>query len=682
MSRSAICVTWVLLIVALTAAMALAQESGCGTVVPPAQVEYELAQKAAGVDYSSAKMLPQAESIPLTIHIVRSSTGAGGLSTSDLNQAMLDLNAMYVPMDFTFYICGSVDYIDDDNFYLNMSTIDQINALRQVNAVYGTINVWFVPGISNFPYCGISSFTGSAVQGIVMSNSCTAGGNPSTFSHEIGHYFDLYHTHATSFGVECPDGSNCSVAGDLLCDTPADPGLSDDGGSHVSPYPDCQYDNFASTPDGCSGTYNPQTENLMSYSQKPCRFFWSDDQVAKVIFTLNNGRSELLTGCSPVIQYVGRVLAEVNGDGDDLLEASETFDIDVTIRNLGSEALGTAGTLSTTDTYVTVENASALFDASILSGGSSTTQTSFRLSVAPGCPDPHIALFAVDITADGGFTAAVQLHLHIGSTPGFADDVEAGAGYWSHYARSVGLADDWHIDTYRSHGGASSWKLGGLGSENYSDGSDAALVTPPFLLGQNASLTFWYWIDAEDDAGMTAWDGGIVMISDGGGIWTKIHPVEGYPYTIIDNAASPFAPETPCYSGLQDWVQATFDLSAHSGVAQIMYRFGSDGAVNREGWYVDDIAVTGGMVSCCVDRVGDANSEGGDEPTIGDASMMIDAKFLTGTCVGTLECLTEADVNQSGGSDPTCDDVTIGDISVLIDYLFLTGSSLGLPDCM
>lgn len=86
--------------------------------------------------------------------------------------------------------------------------------------------------------------------------------------------------------------------------------------------------------------------------------------------------------------------------------------------------------------------------------------------------------------------------------------------------------------------------------------------------------------------------------------------------------------------------------------------------------------------SCCSGRVGDANGSADDEPTIGDVSTMIDAKFITGTCDGILNCLPEADINQSGGVSPTCDDITIGDISVLIDYLFITGSSLGLPNCL
>ncbi len=89
-----------------------------------------------------------------------------------------------------------------------------------------------------------------------------------------------------------------------------------------------------------------------------------------------------------------------------------------------------------------------------------------------------------------------------------------------------------------------------------------------------------------------------------------------------------------------------------------------------------------GDACCCVGRVGDANGDGADEPTIGDVSVMIDAKFISGLCDGILGCPTEADINQSGGANPICDDITIGDISRLIDYLFITGPSLGLPDCL
>ncbi|MEW5797052.1 MAG: hypothetical protein AB1772_11915 [Candidatus Zixiibacteriota bacterium] len=94
-----------------------------------------------------------------------------------------------------------------------------------------------------------------------------------------------------------------------------------------------------------------------------------------------------------------------------------------------------------------------------------------------------------------------------------------------------------------------------------------------------------------------------------------------------------------------------------------------------------ELAGSGSTSGCCSGRVGDGNMSGDDEPTIGDVTVMIDAEFISGTCDGVLNCLSEADVNQSAAAEPVCDDITIGDITILIDYLFITGPSLGLPDC-
>ena len=82
--------------------------------------------------------------------------------------------------------------------------------------------------------------------------------------------------------------------------------------------------------------------------------------------------------------------------------------------------------------------------------------------------------------------------------------------------------------------------------------------------------------------------------------------------------------------------------------------------------------------NCCVGRVGDVNGVGGDEPTIGDVSALIEMLFLSQM---PIACMAEADINQSGGLDPKLDDISIGDVSLLIDYLFITGPTMGLPNC-
>ncbi len=91
---------------------------------------------------------------------------------------------------------------------------------------------------------------------------------------------------------------------------------------------------------------------------------------------------------------------------------------------------------------------------------------------------------------------------------------------------------------------------------------------------------------------------------------------------------------------------------------------------------------------CCVGKLGDANGIGGDVPTIGDISVMIDAKFITGQCIAggptsNIVCLAEADFNQSGGCNPTCADITIGDIASIIDCLFISQClEVNWPNCL
>lgn len=136
-------------------------------------------------------------------------------------------------------------------------------------------------------------------------------------------------------------------------------------------------------------------------------------------------------------------------------------------------------------------------------------------------------------------------------------------------------------------------------------------------------------------------------------------------------------PKEVLSSGGTEAASADFSLTGTLGQAMVGPSF-SPVYILASGFWPD----MRGIGQCCLDRVGDVNQSGDDEPTIGDVSTLIDAKFITGMCDGIVPCLTEADVNQSGGLNPTCDDITIGDISMLIDYLFITGPSLGLSDCL
>jgi len=180
----------------------------------------------------------------------------------------------------------------------------------------------------------------------------------------------------------------------------------------------------------------------------------------------------------------------------------------------------------------------------------------------------------------------------------FVDDMEGGVGDWTHYAVTGGYADMWSLREHRNHtpAGSYAWKCGDSTQYggNYKDTLDAALVTPPIDIQDHSKLIFWHWINAETSASYTGkcYDGGLVEVSVNGGPFEQITPEGGYPFEIhSDCSSSPFPGGTPVYSGFHDWERAEFIIEGYEGEAQFRFRFGTDSAVVREGWYIDDVTV-------------------------------------------------------------------------------------------
>ena len=193
--------------------------------------------------------------------------------------------------------------------------------------------------------------------------------------------------------------------------------------------------------------------------------------------------------------------------------------------------------------------------------------------------------------------APAETHLFWVLPPLFVDGIEEGEGTWTHYGVLSGFADPWHRSDARNHtaGGTWSWKCGDTGSGTYPSLADGALQSEAFALdGAAAVLRFWHWMDAETSAaypGM-AYDGGLVEISVNGGAWTQVTPAGGYTHTVrTGGTPGPFPAGTAIFSGTFDWGEEEIDLTGVSGSVRVRFRFGTDGAVEREGWYVDDVEV-------------------------------------------------------------------------------------------
>ena len=247
-----------------------------------------------------------------------------------------------------------------------------------------------------------------------------------------------------------------------------------------------------------------------------------------------------------------------------------------------------------------------------------------------------------------------NLRVHENNATYFLEDYFNSSSTVSHYAlnsSSNGSTDDW---TYRSLGmgyfsnnygfedspalppggwqvqnatGNIGWEFGtsiGAGPTNwpsspagfgtvvggsYDSNSWEHLFSPHYTIpaGASASLTFTHWICAESN-----WDGGAVYISVNNGTWTHFDNTyqngsSWYDGTITSHTTSPLynmkvfdgssrvaAGGWSCNGGGNSipWVTETADLTNYSGMdVQFRFSFTSDGSVQYEGWYIDDIGV-------------------------------------------------------------------------------------------
>lgn len=316
--------------VALASAVTAYGESDCGVVLTDKDIQVVRERQAAGL-YGNADRVagPGPSVVPLTIHVVRRSDGSGGIAEELIAAAITEAGAAFAPFGLSLCQAGPTTHIDHDGYYDQIDTLAEANVLRLIDFVPNTINVYFVDALSSGagPLCGLASFTFNSAQGVILRNGCmTTPADRTTFAHELGHYFDVFHTHETAFGDECTDGSNCTEAGDLVCDTPADPQLARDMVSD-----ECAYVGDALDP--CNGApYAPDATNLMAYGRRECRNHFSSAQRGRALATIRNFRRGLLRAecpdpCAPYAH------CDVNCDG-----IISNFDIDAFVLALSDPA--------------------------------------------------------------------------------------------------------------------------------------------------------------------------------------------------------------------------------------------------------------------------------------------------------------------------------------------------------
>jgi hypothetical protein len=264
----------------------------------------------------------QKVSIGITIHIVETVKGFANIEIQKLYDELDAVNRFFTSTGIQFFYCGAPRFIQGKGIYTYNQAATELN---RSNYVPNTINIYYMDEIgdqqlSQFA-CGISQFPWRGElkdRFIIMQKDCSTNG--AVLAHELGHFFGLFHTHETFRGRELVNGSNCETAGDLICDTPADPNLGATGVSN------CLYtSNFV---DANGDAYNPDPSNIMSYSPSRCQSRFSKGQSDLMNFYLETtDLSTIVKDCDFYPDYaINSTEGKLNITSGQILELSYDFD--------------------------------------------------------------------------------------------------------------------------------------------------------------------------------------------------------------------------------------------------------------------------------------------------------------------------------------------------------------------
>ncbi|MBK7885623.1 MAG: T9SS type A sorting domain-containing protein [Chitinophagaceae bacterium] len=259
--------------------------------------------------------------MPAQIHILIKKTGEGdntkycGLTQSKLVAAIDTVNKYFTANNagIQLVMCGPVNYIYDNNFY--DCSEEDFKTLKQMYNVKNVLNIYFTGTVAT--YAGFGSAGGIVVMKDVVKST--------TLTHEIGHYLSLAHTHGSGEGTcsmsdEFVDGSNCDTGGDGFCDTPADPNLNYSCKSEQVNNKTCIY--IGTAKDAHGDSYDPLTNNIMSYSPQNCRTSFTEEQIWQMRYSLEQKMLFCCSDKSPGYLILNQPVSGINHfDAKDSIKA-------------------------------------------------------------------------------------------------------------------------------------------------------------------------------------------------------------------------------------------------------------------------------------------------------------------------------------------------------------------------
>lgn len=281
-----------------------------GTVISADQLVFLKSHQEALKEFEVPSSTSMME-VPVKVHIIKNSK-AESASIDDVKIAFAKLNKYFIQIYVQFVPLGDYNYISSDKYY-EFNKEDE-SALCANSDLKNVINLYIVGSISDGPlsFCGYTYYPENLEKNtdrVFLAQDCLADGV--SLARQMGHYFTLFSTSGlqTSETNEWVNGENCETEGDLICDTPADPGLE------LSSIDErCGYIGKRQDQSGRKRFYKPDTKNLMSDNPRLyCCDHFTEQQYQKMLYAAINLRTYLNFPKSEYSKRQLKVLAEEKG---------------------------------------------------------------------------------------------------------------------------------------------------------------------------------------------------------------------------------------------------------------------------------------------------------------------------------------------------------------------------------